>query len=270
MTLIICVSHQILQAQTSINQTPVGIALAGCDAASARDLCLLANPGNLALAAPRSATLFFENRYALKELSTKGLAFAYSGKYGSAGVVLANFGFDVFRTSRYGLAYGRSFANKKVSAGFQLNMHDDYQAGAGHFTTLFSNVGAIYQVSSRLLLGVHCCNPEQATVKYPGFEMALPTYFELGGNWQLFSHTRVLTEVEQYVDLPIRIGFGIESSIDDKVFLRGGYRVTDNEFSWGMGARFGNLSADCGFAYQMPLGLVSMASVLWNFTPKSH
>ena len=259
-----------MPAQVAIHQNSVSLSLSGCDAAYGNDLSLLSNPANLGVARPTSASLFYENRYILKELSTKGLAVAYTGRYGTVGLMAANFGFDAFNTSRYGLAYARSFANQKVTAGFQLNLHDDFQTGAGHFTTLFSNVGVICQATQKIRFGVHCYNPEQATIGYAGYEMALPTYFELGVNWQVLSHTRVMAETEQWLDRSASFGVALESSVKDRLYCRGGYKITHNEFSWGIGANFGRLFVDSGFTYQMPLGLVSGVALKWDFSPTNH
>lgn len=257
-------------AQVAINSNPVGLSLSGCDVASNQSIGMLSNPGALALVGHSSASLFYENRLGLSELSTKGMAATYSGKFGSVGLLAANFGFHTFNSSRYGLAYGRTFANNRVSAGFQLNCHDDFQIGAGHYSTLFSNVGVVYQATKKLAVGVHCYNPEQAAVRYPGYDMALPSYVEVGTNWTVIAYTKVFAEVEQYIGENTGLGVGMESSVKEMLYFRAGYKITENSFSWGIGAKLHQFDIDTGFAYQMPLGLTSAVSLTWNFTPKAQ
>lgn len=256
------------QLPVALNSSPQGIAVAGCDVAQNHYFSGMGNPAGLAFGECSTAALYYERRYNLAQLSTKGMAGSWSSQWGTWGVNLAQFGFSSFQATRYAVSYSRAFADK-VAAGLQLNLRDDYQAGTEHVAALFSSVGIQYQATRELTVGAHCYNPEQAVLRYPGYDVALPTYFELGLNWNLLSHTAVMAEAEQSLGCPVNLAVGMESTYKGVLVLRGGYRLTDNHFSWGLGARLKKLAVDMGFSYQMPLGLVSSMALSWTFKQKA-
>jgi hypothetical protein len=257
------------QSAIPLNSSPVSLSMSGCDVAFAHPFSALGNPATVSFLPSPLAGMFYERRYNLSQLSTGGLSLFYPSKFGGIGLVASQFGYSHYQSSRYALSYSRLFANK-VAAAFQLNLRDEYQVGNAHVSKLFSDIGLVYLPSSSVSVGVHFYNPEQATLNYPSVDVALPSFVEMGLQWQALSHTKLFAEVEQYLGYPTEVSAAFESNYNNLVFVRAGYRLTANYFSWGMGARFTSLRVDVGFSYQMPLGMVSSAALAWEFQPQKR
>ena len=113
------------------------------------------NPGGLDWtgATGISAGVFYDNRFALADLSIGGVAVNYGFENGGTlGVTTVRYGNAVFNEQTTGLAYSRVLG-EKVSAGVKLNFHSlRVGNGYGTATTLSGDIGFLYQMTENLTL----------------------------------------------------------------------------------------------------------------------
>src|ERR1051326_2889067 len=63
---------------------------------------------------------YYEDRFMLKQLSSKAFAFALPVHGGTFGLSYSSFGYSAYSENKYGLAFGKSFG-ENISAGIQMD-----------------------------------------------------------------------------------------------------------------------------------------------------
>ena len=76
-------------------------------------------------------------------------------------------------------------------------------------------------------------------------------------------------ELEKDIDFPLRIRYGLEYQIKDKLYLRIGYSSRPSNFHLGFGIYINDqLMIDVGNKYDQTLGLTPSASIGYVFNKK--
>lgn len=253
-----------IDAQYSLQSNPISLSLQGCDATLANQWSGTANPAGLAQSSYYSVAMAYEQRFDVDELALKSAAVVVPTKFGTVAVNGAQFGFETFRSSGYAISYARLFG-KNVAAGLKFNFIDQYQQAAGHFTAFYSDLGLVITPQKELRLAVHCINPEQAQIHYPDYSISLPTVFELGGSWQFLPTASLMMELEQSLDDDPSVALAMQASVKSILMLRGGFEILSGDVSAGMGLQLRGLLIDLGMAWHEPLGMISSASIGYQF-----
>jgi hypothetical protein len=248
------------QAQLPLKSDPISLALGGCKTTLSHEWSALSNPAGTASSLKLSVAALYETRYSLPELSTRAAAITIPSRWGVVSVLYSSFGFDVFHTDRYGLAYARKFG-QKVSAGFQFNYWNEFQQQAGYHSTFLADAGLIFHPSEKLTLGVHAFNPSRATLNYSNTETSIPTSFSTGFSWQAIKHTRIYFETALNQNAKTDVMTALETNFQQKVKLRGGYSFLHHRITWGVGCHWKHLKCEIGFSHEQPLGLITSASL---------
>lgn len=254
----------ILSAQINLSSNPISLSLQGCDVTLTNQWSGTANPAGLAQISNYSVAMAYEQRFDVEELALKSAAVVVPSKFGVVAVNGSQFGFESFKTSNYAISYARLFG-KNVAAGLKFNVVDQYQQTAGHFTAFYSDLGLVITPQKELRLAVHCTNPEQAQIHYPDYSIALPTVFELGAAWQFLPSAGLMMEVEQSLNDDPLVALGLQASVKSILVLRGGYEMLSGDVSAGCGLQLRGLLFDLGMAWHQPLGMISSASIGYQF-----
>jgi hypothetical protein len=253
-----------INAQYALHSNPISLSLQGCDATLANQWSGTANPAGLAQLSDYSVAMAYEQRFDVDELALKSVAVVVPTKFGTVAVNGSQFGFETFRSSNYAVSYARLFG-KNVAAGLKFNLIDQYQQTAGHFTAFYSDLGLVILPQKQLRLAVHCINPEQAEIHYPDYSIALPTVFELGGSWQFLPTASLMMELEQSLDDDPSVAIAMQASVKSILMLRGGFEMFSGDVSAGLGLQLHGLLVDLGMAWREPLGMISSASIGYQF-----
>jgi hypothetical protein len=248
------------QTQYPLKSDPVSLALAGCKTTLSHEWSPIGNPAGMASLMDVSVAALYETRYNLPELSTRASAITIPSRWGVVSVLYSSFGFDVFHTDRYGLAYARKFG-QKVSAGFQFNYWNEFQQLAGYHSTFLADAGLIFHPSEKLVIGVHAFNPSRATINNNNSETIIPASFSTGLSWRAIKYTHLFLETTLNQNAKTDIMTAMETNIQQKVKLRGGYSFVQQRISWGVGCYWKPIKCEIGFSHEQPLGLITSASL---------
>ena len=258
------------QAQLPLRSDPISLAMAGCKTTLSHEWSPLSNPAGIASSVDISVATLYETRYNLPELSTRAAAITIPSKWGVVSVLYSSFGFEVFHTNRYGMAYARKFG-QKISAGFQFNYWSEFQQQVGSHSTILVDAGLIFHPSKKLTLGVHAFNPSGATINKSNSEIIIPASFSTGFSWQAIKYTHLFFETTLNQNAETDVMTAIETNIQKLIKLRGGYSFVQQRITWGVGCHWKPIKCEIGFSHEQPLGLITSASLAFmvNTTRKN-
>jgi hypothetical protein len=211
------------------------------------------NQAGLAYLNGFTAGAYFENRFAVKELSTKGAAFAMPYKNGAFGLSITQFGFSLYNENKIGLAYAQKFGDV-FSAAVQLDYLSTFIAeGYGQSHAVAAEVGVMANLTKDLKIGAHIFNPTRAKLADYNNERT-PTIFRLGLNYRFSKKVFVTAETEKSTYFKPIIKGGIEYQFNDYLYLRAGLSNNPNVIAFGFGLHLKNFQLDIGTSQHAVLG----------------
>ncbi len=221
------------------------------------------NQAGLAFYGQRRVGVHFDNSYFLKELSTKSLAFSFPLSRGTLAASYTHFGYSKFNEQKVGIAYALPLG-KRVAASVQVDyFHVSIFGDYGTRGIVSGEVGIMAQPIDDLWIGVHVFNPTRAKIADYADER-MPTIMRFGIGYQFSDKLFTSVEIEKDVDHDAIHKFGLEYTIMNKIFLRGGIATGPVQHSLGVGYVFGQFKADFSFARHQVLGYSPAVSVSYR------
>ncbi len=202
--------------------------------------------------------------FADKNLSTKTAGFATPTGWGTIGVNIKYFGYQLYNEQKIGLAYGKALG-KKLAIGVQLDYFRTYIGNDyGSAQAVSFEVGVYSKLTDNLELGAHIFNPigAQMGTEYPE---NIPVAFKLGLLYHVDEHLRLAAEVEKILEEKTNLKFGLEYEIGEFFITRIGVATQPRLFTFGFGIRYKKLIFDIGTGYHQTLGFTPAVSLLFNF-----
>ena len=224
------------------------------------------NQANIAYLKNVSGSVYYENKYLVKEMSLQAAAFVLPTKNkGVFGISFTRFGYSLYNESKYGLAYAKSFG-PNFSAGVQLNYHNLHIAEnygrKGSFTV---EMGIRANVTKQLSVGFHAYNLTRA--KMAGYNNErIPTILRLGLQYNFNEKVFLSTEVSKDIDYKPSFRAGLEYRPAKIFYIRAG--VASNPFvsSFGLGFNIAEkVKIDISSSVHPVLGVSPMASFCYVF-----
>jgi hypothetical protein len=223
------------------------------------------NQAGLALLKKKSFGAYYENRFSNKELSKKSLHVNISGKLGSFAATYTQFGFDLYKESKIGIAYARALG-KHFWTGLQFNQfRKELNAEYGSQSKYTFEIGLLAEVVTNFYLGFHISNPTQEKFQTLDYDDHIPTVGRFGFSWKLSNGTIISSEVLKNLDDDLQAKGGIEYPVSKKIFLRAGVHNHPNSISLGMGFNFSYLKANIAFSRHPVLGYTPSADISFQF-----
>jgi len=258
-----------LTAQNLDYSGPVSAALGGIKVFDNTPWAGTGNVANLAKVNSYAVGISYQRRFNMDELSSRVAVMALPTRFGTlAGLVLQN-GYSKSNYNRFGLSYSRNFGDK-VMAGMQFNYLSHQMISTADVTGFYSSLGINFRASDKFDVGVFIQNPEQAKLKYPEVDYALPSFFNTAVKYSPSAHVLLMVELEKQQSYDLVSKFGIQLSFKNKLFIRSGIKAQAVEFTFGGGFKAGGLSIDVGFLQHQQLGLTSSAGLYYSFNGKKH
>lgn len=229
---------------------------------------LFQNQAGIAHIESFSAGAFYENKFLVKDLAYTGFASAAPLGNGAVGLTYTSFGFDVYRESRLGLAYGMKLSDG-FSAGVQLNYHtmrinaEDY----GSRGSITAEVGFRLEVSEQVSLAAHIYNPGRTKLNEFSDER-IPTLIRFGAQYTIADDLIASAEVEKDIDRTGLFRAGLEYRPAEVLFLRIGTSSEPMLFAFGTGLDFGTFKFDLASTYHTVLGYSPQVSL--TFAPEKR
>ena len=222
------------------------------------------NQAGLALLQKPTFGLFYESRFALKELGLKAGAFAYPTSSGVFAIDLMQFGYSKYNESRIGLAFAKSLG-ANFSAGIKFDYLNTYFSEEyGNKGTFIAELGLLAKPAEHLYIGGHIYNINRAKIAAYNDER-IPTLLTVGIAYE-FSE-KVLCTVEAEKDLEYKAIYkaGMEYRFMENLFLRAGVTSNPNQMSFGIGYVYKRIKADIAFSSHQVLGITPHVGFIYEF-----
>lgn len=189
---------------------------------------------------------FFAIRYyGINELTDSALSGVHNFPFGTMGIGLHSYGFDLYRENDFRLAFMRPFDNFRL--GGLLNYRHVSIDRYGSAGSLAVNVGFAVQLGDDFWLGARASNVNRG--KLGEAKEELPRELAVGLSYLAAERIRLAFDIVKDVRFPFSYRAGAEVAVyDDFLHLRGGVSTEPLTLSLGLG--FGRSYWAAGFAAQ--------------------
>lgn len=179
-----------------------------------------------------NAVSFYGIRYyGMNELTDVALAGHYTHSYGNFAIGLHSYGFDLFRESRFRVAYSRSFQG--FSGGVVANYSHISIEGHGSAGTIVLDAGLAYEITDGLWVGSRATNLTRSKIGQAGEE--LPRELAIGASYRLSDRGTITTDLVKDARFPLSYRGGLEVRVIEQLYLRGGITTEPLTYAAGMG-----------------------------------
>jgi hypothetical protein len=221
----------------------------------------LHNQAGLAQLSTISFAAFFENRFMLKELSSKGIIIGIPTKSGVFSTSMHAFGPAKWAENTFSIGYSKQLT-PKLSGGIQLNyfgmkLPEENQS----LYSVGAELGFIYRLSPTLFVGAHLANPVSIPFKTLSYNDKIPWRFRLGGHSPITEDLTLAVEAEKTENQNIVLKAGMEWKVVERFYLRGGYNSGATKLITGIGFSYRSITADIAFGYHQTLGVTPSVSI---------
>jgi hypothetical protein len=217
------------------------------------------NPAGLTQLTTYQGSVFFVPRqFDLPELKTASLAVAVPFAFASCGLSVEQFGFDLYRETKFTIAAGRTI-DWGVSAGISLNLQRVSIERYGSTQCFTIDVGLLASALDNLGLGFALKNVAAAKIGSKGER--LPQILLVGARYSPLRDSQLTLEMEKDTRYPFIVKAGVEQRFFEVFALRLGVASNPDKFSGGFGIRFsvfefsyaGYSHAQLGWTHQLEI-----------------
>jgi len=222
------------------------------------------NPAGLARYRHVSLATSLEQRYLMKELGYYALAASIPAGSGCLGISTMFSGYRSFIDQKVNFSYGRLFGEHflaGISLEYIFQTTGSSEARPVHQVTYA--IGTIVVLSDKVNLAFTTFNPFQLYYRSQDYA-TLPAIFKLGISLQYSPSLVFLTECEKDLDLPPHLKIGIEYSIRETFYIRGGIRMFPASWSFGAAARHQRFLFEFSSSYHQYLGFTPQVSLQFD------
>lgn len=254
-------------AQSSATAIPSATAPANASVAYADSWGIFHNPAILTSVKNTTATLGYENKFFVSELSTASAGVAIPTKYVQVGVALSHFGYSAYSETQVGIALARSFTDK-FSMGVQFNYYSVYFSPRERERSqgvVVAQIGLLSELSKGFYIGFNAYNPAQTNIKTDLVEKRIPSIFNLGAMYRFSDKLLWLAQVNKEIGSEVGWATGFEYQVIDVLSVRLGGYGSPFVPSLGVGLKFGKFRFDANFEQHPALGISSVGSLKYEF-----
>jgi hypothetical protein len=243
-----------LLAQDEFGEGARQQALAGASVAATDCWSVFGNQAGLAGINGIEVGGSFQNRFLVRELSTRSAFAIFPVQSSVFAVSFSQFGQIPFRREKVGIAYARQLTSR-LSFGMQFNYYRLFLAEENRSSgSVGLELGCQFLSSEKLMLGLHIQNPYQTGVSLSAGNYYFPSRIRLGVWYDLSDDFSLTTELVNGFDRHLIAIAGAEYRILEKLHLRGGVSGKPYRLSGGMGFSLSNLIFDLAVSYDQYLG----------------
>lgn len=225
------------------------------------------NPAGLAGVENTTLGLFYENRFGLKETGYGSVAFSSPFAGGSFGFGFSNFGYSLFQTNKFGIAYAQQLFSS-VAMGVQIDYFSILQSEYyGNLHALTFDIGILAKPTDEFSIGFHAFNPLNLSYLSDLDGEKLPVILKLGLSYLFSKNLLIAIETSKALNAQVPVAIlGFEYNFNRNLVLRTGVVFEDPiEYSFGLGYLFSNVQFDLGFHYHRILGASPNVSFNYAF-----
>ena len=206
----------------------------------------------------------YEDRFMLKQTSSKAFALALPIKGGTFGLSYSSFGYSVYAESKYGLAFGKAFG-EKISVGVQLDyLTAHFSETYGSKGMVAAEAGMMFRLMPKLTIGVHVYNLSRAKLADYNNEH-VPTVMRLGLSYKFSEKVFVSAEAEKDMDKKAVLKVGAEYMVAKVLYIRAGISSNPSLSCFGFGFNIKGLKLDVTATYHSVLGFSPQVGLRYEF-----
>jgi len=266
MTVVIC----ILALKSSYGQfefTGVGARAIGLNGAftslSDNSLAVFFNPAGLGQISFREISAYYgPSQYGISEISTAALTYTEPMNFGTFGLGLKTYGFDLYRESELIISFGSSYEGK-IFWGLNLNYYDLTIKNYKSASSFGADIGGLAYITDFLKWGFFAGNITGA--KIGESRQKVSQIYKTGFTIQPETDLNLVLEFEKDVKFPLSFRGGLEYFVNEYVDLRSGIGTQPVAFSGGISFNYNILQLDYSIINHQDLGLSNQISVTANF-----
>jgi hypothetical protein len=264
---VVCFTFNIISQTTEI--VPFSTTIANASVADSKSYTAFKNPASLGSVSTSNIGIQYENKYLLKELSTKSMYFSSSTKLINVAFCSSYYGYELYNELLCGIVLSRNF-NNIFNLGIQYNYYSVYHAASNkRYGSFFPQVGLQIKLSPEFQLGFSTFNPLQQTINTVYIEKRIPSVFSLGCDWDISENFNFLFQTDKNISGNYRVAGGFEYEIKDFMIVKTGafhsdFLVTTIGFGFKMGKSTFHLNAEL----HPKLGLCTLANLSYCLTKK--
>ncbi len=223
------------------------------------------NQATLALLQKKSAAIYYENRFRVKELSTKAVCFNIPTKAGTFAANYTQYGFELYKESKIGIAYAKSLG-KHFWAGIQFNRQSkEIQMENGSQNRYTFEVGILAKIIPNLFIGFHIFNPTQIAFEMEEYKDKIPTIARLGASYHLTKKSLITCEISKDFDGSASLKIGAEYAVTPNIYVRAGAANHPNSISLGLGFKYAQFNTNIAFNRHTILGYTPSVDLSFKF-----
>lgn len=223
------------------------------------------NAATLANVEKFETSLFFQNKFLLKELSTKGMQIAVPTHFVNFGLAFSSFGYSEYNENIFGLSFARKFSDKLMLA-TQFDYYSVYfSKNEGSKGKVLVQVGILSKPIEDLYIGFQVFNPVQTNIETAIYSKELPSIFSLGMSYS-FSE-KLLWAVQADKDIRFKTDWATEFEyrIEDYFLVKLGCFHNETFIpSMGFGLNLSSFRVDTNFAFHSTLGVSSNIALTYK------
>lgn len=248
------------------NIIPTSTSIAQTSVADTHQWSAFNNPAILGHLNNSEIGIQLDNRYLLKELSTKSVQVAYATNAVNIGASLSYFGYSLYNEMLYGLNFARNFENK-FSMGVQFNYYSSYfVASNSHRGALLPQIGLSVKLKPNFSVGFQTFNPFQTNIKTEYTIKRLCSVFSLGTEYYFIPEFCWRTQIDKEISSNYRLATAFDYQMLEQVKVKFGMYGSNYLVPCvGFGFKVSKMNADLNCELHPLLGLNTMVSLKYEF-----
>ena len=221
------------------------------------------NPAGFANYNNIAVGLSYENRFLLKELAYKNIGVIIPFNIGVIGITASQFGYNHYNENLIGIGLSRSFGpNLKI--GLKLDyIFFKYSTDYAKIQTATFELGLQYHINKSLCLGAYIFNPINVKLKTLNNEK-IPIIMRIGLSYFVKEDFLITAEVEENFENDFSYRFGLEYEIYKKIFVRSGFQLRPEIFTFGFGYDYNWFTIDISAQMNQVLGASLSCSFIYK------
>lgn len=229
----------------SISMGQTGVAMPNSNWATFSNIALMPTEEN--------SISFYGFRYVgITEITDMAASINYQTNFGTLGLGLHRYGFNLFNENRFLLAYKNQLG--AFHYGGSISYTHVFQGGNyGSAGAVGFDLGLAAEVIDDLWFGARATNLNQPA--YGDTDEELPRELAAGFSYQLSSSSLVTAELVKDVKFPISFRSGVQFEIITSLFARVGVSTQPSTYSFGFGYETSRFEVNFGLQQHDPLGL---------------
>ena len=241
------------------------IALMESSLASPTDaFAVFQNPAGISLIPWREIGVYYSpSPFGMSELANAYGAFINPFSFGSIGIGLMSYGFDLYSEKSISVVYSRMLVEKfyaGISSEFNFVKIQNY----GNSSAAQINLGALYVIDRDLRIGFYASNILRAS--YPGTNDQLPVNLSVGLSYDPVKNATIHVAAVKDLDFPISFKAGIEYTVIRYLDLRVGTATEPAAFSGGIGINYSYFQFNYAVLNHPDLGITHQAGIIIHFS----